>query len=116
MAKLVAYYSRADENYFGGKMQVITVGNTEKVARLIANLVHADLFKIEQKKPYSADYNTCIAEAKEDKKNNIRPELINLIDNIDEYDERKFILSAHMRAVDFQVRKTILKMLHAAQM
>lgn len=87
MAKLVAYYSRADENYFRGKMQVIKVGNTEKVAKLIAKLVHADLFKIEQKKPYSADYNTCIAEAKEDKKNNTRPELTNLIDSIDEYDE-----------------------------
>lgn len=61
MAALVAYYSRADENYFGGKMSYIQVGNTEKVAKLIAKETGADLFHIEQKKPYAADYNTCIA-------------------------------------------------------
>ena len=31
MAKLVAFYSRADENYFGGAIKSIKVGNTEKV-------------------------------------------------------------------------------------
>lgn len=30
MAKLIAYYSRADENYFGGAMGYIEVGNTKK--------------------------------------------------------------------------------------
>ena len=68
-------------------MQVIKVGNTEKVAKLIAKLVHADLFKIEQKKPYSADYNTCIAEAKADLQRNARPEVLNLPDDLDIYDE-----------------------------
>ena len=28
MAKLVAFYSRADENYFGGAYRYIEVGNT----------------------------------------------------------------------------------------
>ena len=28
MAKLVAFYSRADENYFGGSMKYIQIGNT----------------------------------------------------------------------------------------
>ena len=55
MAKLVAFYSRADENYFGGSMQYIKVGNTEKVAKMIAEITGADMFKIEQKVPYAAD-------------------------------------------------------------
>ncbi len=67
MAKLVAFYSRADENYFGGSMKYIQIGNTEKAAKMIADMTGADLFKIEQKIPYAADYNTCIAQAKEDK-------------------------------------------------
>ena len=29
MAKLVAFYSRAEENYFGGDLKYIEVGNTE---------------------------------------------------------------------------------------
>lgn len=87
MAKLVAFYSRADENYFGGSMKYIEVGNTEKAAKMIAELTGADLFKIEQKVPYAADYNTCIAQAKKDKQEGARPELISLPNNLDAYDE-----------------------------
>ena len=87
MAKLVAFYSRADENYFGGSMQYIKVGNTEKVAKMISEITGADMYKIEQKIPYAADYNTCIAEAKKDLQANARPELVNMIDSIDQYDE-----------------------------
>ena len=87
MAKLVAFYSRADENYFGGFMQYIKVGNTEKVAKMIAEITGADMYKIEQKVPYAADYNTCIAEAKKDLQAHARPELVNRIDSLDQYDE-----------------------------
>lgn len=53
MAKLVAFYSRADENYFSGSYRYVTMGNTEKVAKMIAEATGADLFKIEQKVPYA---------------------------------------------------------------
>ena len=66
MAKLVAFYSRADENYFGGQYRCIEVGNTEKAANIIAQIIGADLFQIRQKVPYSADYDTCVAEARKD--------------------------------------------------
>ena len=32
---LIAYFSRADENYFGGAMRYVKVGNTEIVAGII---------------------------------------------------------------------------------
>ena len=41
MAKLVAFYSRADENYFGGQHHYIKVGNTEKAAKMIAQITGA---------------------------------------------------------------------------
>ena len=87
MAKLIAFYSRADENYFGGSKKYIKVGNTEKAANMIAELTGADLFKIEQKIPYAADYDTCIAQAKKDKQENARPELVSLPEDLDDYDE-----------------------------
>ena len=87
MKKLVAYYSRAGENYFGGAYRVIPVGNTEKAAQKLAALTGADLFKIEQKVPYSDDYRTCVAEAKRDFDANARPELATLPDNLNAYDE-----------------------------
>ena len=87
MAKLVAFYSRADENYFGGSMRYIEVGNTEKVARMIAELTGAKLLKLEQKVPYAADYNTCITQAKKDLQTKARPELVSLPESLEPYDE-----------------------------
>ena len=87
MAKLIAFYSRADENYFGGNMKYIEVGNTEKAAKMIAKLTGADLFRIEQKKPYSANYRACVEQARKDKQENARPELVSLPENFDQYDE-----------------------------
>lgn len=86
MAILVAYYSRAGENYFGGQYRNIDIGNTEKAANMIAALTNGDLLKIEQKIPYSENYQSCIAQAKHDLQNKARPELINLPDNLDKYD------------------------------
>lgn len=62
MAKsLIIYFSRADENYAVG---YIDKGNTEIVAEYVRDMTGADMFKAEPLVPYSADYNTCIEEAK----------------------------------------------------
>lgn len=87
MAKLVAFYSRADENYFSGSYRYITIGNTEKVAKMIAEATGAELFKIEQKVPYAKDYDTCIAQAKKDLQAKARPELVSMLESLDGYDE-----------------------------
>ena len=47
MAKLIAYYSRAGENEFGGAYRYDADGNTEKAAKILAELTGGDLFKIE---------------------------------------------------------------------
>ena len=87
MAKtLIAFFSRADENYFGGAMRYVKVGNTEIVVDLMKDLIDADTFKIEMKNPYSPVYMTCIEEAKADLRARARPELTNYPDSIDEYD------------------------------
>ncbi len=87
MAKtLIAFFSRADENYFGGAMRYVTVGNTEIVVNGMKEMIEADTFKIEMKKPYSPVYMTCIDEAKKDLRVDARPELTNYPDSIDAYD------------------------------
>lgn len=87
MAKtLIAFFSRADENYFGGAMRYVKVGNTEIVCDIIKKLIPADSFKIEMKEPYSPVYMTCIDEAKKDLRANARPELVSYPDSIDGYD------------------------------
>lgn len=85
--KLIAFYSRADENYVNGLIKTLQVGNTEVAAGIIKELTGADLFKIEQVQPYAKNYNECIEQARADQRSNARPELKKYPGNIDGYDE-----------------------------
>lgn len=82
---LIAYFSRADEKYFGGAIRYVQKGNTEIVCEKIKELIEADTFRIEMKHPYSPAYLTCIDEAKKDLKENARPELVSIPKSIDNY-------------------------------
>ena len=87
MAKnLIAFYSRADENYVSGMLRKLEVGNTEVAAGFIEKWIDADVFKIEQQQAYAKDYNTCIAQAQEDQKRDARPELKAYPESIDGYE------------------------------
>ena len=83
---LVAFYSRADENYVNGQLKMLETGNTEIAAGIIAGLTGADRFKIEQAKPYAKGYNECIAEAQADQRRDARPELKTYPETLHGYD------------------------------
>jgi len=83
--KLVAFYSRADENYVSGMIKTLDIGNTEIAAGIIAKLIGADTFKIEQAQPYSQNYNECIAQAQADQNRNARPELKAYPETLEQY-------------------------------
>ena len=80
---IIIYFSRADENYSVG---YIDKGNTEVIAEYIKAITGADMFKVERKIPYAKDYQTCIEEAKKEQQENARPELLNTLNNIDDYE------------------------------
>ena len=83
---LIAFFSRADENYFAGAMRYVKVGNTEIVCHLMKDMIDADTFKIEMKTPYSPVYMTCIEEAKQHLREKARPELVSYPDSINGYE------------------------------
>ena len=87
MSTLIAFYSRAGENYFGGAYRRVNTGNTEKAAGMIAELTGGELFRIEQAQPYSDNYQTCVKQAKQDLRNHARPALAALPESLDGYDE-----------------------------
>lgn len=87
MAKtLVIYYSRTGENYVNGSIQNLAKGNTEIVAEYIAGAVDADLFHVKTVKEYDADYYACIEDAKRELQEDARPELVEPLDSVAEYD------------------------------
>lgn len=83
---LIVFYSRAGENYVGGQIKDLETGNTETAALMIQRITNADIFKIEQKKPYSKRYNDCIEQARADQKNDARPEIKSKPESLDGYD------------------------------
>ncbi len=81
---LVAYFSRTGEQYSVGN---IKEGNTYIVAKMIADKTKADLFEIKVKTDnYPTRYDALTEYAKNEKKQNLRPEIIGNIDNFNDYD------------------------------
>ena len=84
---LVAYFSRAGENYFGGAIKSVAVGNTEICADLIKQAFpDADLFKIEMAAPYADNYRKCVSQVTADMMLHKRPALTALPESIAAYD------------------------------
>ena len=86
MKSLVIYFSHTGENYMSDGIRNIDKGNTEIVADTIRDLTGADLFKVEPVNGYPYDYHECCDVAKKEIENNMRPEIKNKLDNIDDYD------------------------------
>jgi flavodoxin len=86
MSSLVIYFSRSGENYFGGELKNIEKGNTEVIAEYIQEFTGADLFKVEPKVEYPADYMKCIDVAKKEQQDDARPAVKQALESIDGYD------------------------------
>ena len=80
---LVAFFSRADENYSVG---TIEVGNTQILAEFIADEVGADSFHIETVTPYPKGYDDCCDVAKQELNDKARPEIQGGVENMEQYD------------------------------
>ena len=93
---LVAYLSRAGENYNVGETRegsasaayagYIEKGNTAMMAAMIAETTGADLFEIRTATPYPDDYASMLRVAQEELDSDARPELTETVENMDDYD------------------------------
>ncbi len=93
---LVAYLSRAGENYNVGETRegsasaayagYIEKGNTAMMAAVIAGATGADLFEIRTATPYPDDYASMLQVAQEEIDSDARPELAEAVENMDDYD------------------------------
>ena len=79
---LIVVFSRADENYGVGHIEV---GNTMKLAQIIAEKTGSEIFEVKPSKPYPAKYDDCIDVAKREQNQNARPAIVQDKD-ISEYD------------------------------
>lgn len=61
-------------------------GNTKEMASYIAEQTNGELFEIQPKTPYPEDYQKTGDIAKEERDSNARPEILNMPEDISEYD------------------------------
>ena len=83
---LIAYFSRAGNNYVAGNIVDLPVGNTAVIAKMIREMTGGDLFHIEAVKPYPQDYTETTDVAKEELRAKARPELVRRPKTMDPYD------------------------------
>lgn len=79
---LVAFFSRAGENYAVGN---VSEGNTGIVAGIIAEETGSDLFRIETKEPYPEQYGLCVKISIQEKRTDARPDIKGDI-RVEDYD------------------------------
>ena len=82
---LLAYFSRAGENYHHGGRRDLTRGNTEVLATMIAELTQVDLHRIEASDPYPHDYDATVSRNVTEQNDDAQPDIANPLASIDGY-------------------------------
>lgn len=89
---LVAYFSWADNAILADDVDAVTSpsvippGNVQRLAVWVQEETGGDLFSIRVTDPYPSDWDDCLARANEERGDNARPELVENVDNLDQYD------------------------------
>lgn len=83
---LLAYFSRAGENYYYGGRTHLEVGNTEVLAGMLSRLIRCDVYRIEPVDPYPDDYLATVARNVREQVADSRPAIINPLASIEPYD------------------------------
>ncbi|WP_020574489.1 flavodoxin [Actinopolymorpha alba] len=83
---LLAYFSRAGENYYNGGRRNLKVGNTEMLAEMISDLVDCNVHRIEPADPYPQGYDATVARNVEEQDADARPKIANPLNSMTDYD------------------------------
>ena len=83
---LIAYFSRAGENYYYGGRRDLKTGNTQALAATIRKHIAADVYRIHAADPYPHDYEATVARNVREQNADARPRIANPLKSIDDYD------------------------------
>jgi hypothetical protein len=70
---LLAFFSRPGENYHYGGRTHLQVGNTERVAEMIANTINVDVYRIRATNAYPDEYDATFERNVVEQQSNSRP-------------------------------------------
>jgi len=112
---LLAYFSRAGENYYNGGRRTLSVGNTTVVAEMIRAAIGCDVYRINAADPYPDSYDATVARNVREQDANARPEIADPLPSLAGYDtvllgspiwnvRAPMIMSTFTEALDFTGR------------
>jgi flavodoxin len=85
-AVLLAYFSRAGENYYYGGRTNLEVGNTELLAEMISERIECDVHRILAAEPYPDDYSETVERNVREQDADARPAIAGPPPSIEAYD------------------------------
>lgn len=89
---LVAYFSWAENAILAHDVDAVTSpsvippGNVQQLAGWVQEENGGDLFSIRVTDPYPSDWDKCLSRANQERSDNVRPELVENVDNLEQYD------------------------------
>lgn len=83
---LLAYFSRAGENYWYGDRKFLETGNTHRLAEMIGDRIDCDVYRIEAAEPYSERYDPTVERNTEEQDDDARPAIANPVPDLSGYD------------------------------
>jgi flavodoxin len=83
---LLAYFSRAGENYYYGDRINLEVGNTEIVATIIPSILRVDVYRINAADPYPASYDATVQRNVREQDDEARPAIADPLPALGSYD------------------------------
>lgn len=89
---LVAYFSWADNAILADDVDAVTSpsviapGNVQQLASWVQEQTGGELFSIRVTDPYPSDWDDCLTRANQERRNDARPELVENVENLEDYD------------------------------
>jgi flavodoxin len=83
---LLAYFSRAGENYWNGGRRFLQTGNTEVLAGMIGDRIDCEVYRIDAAEPYSDRYDPTVERNTREQDSNARPQIATTVPDLSAYD------------------------------
>jgi flavodoxin len=83
---LLAYFSRPGENYWYGDRRDLEIGNTEVLARMIAERTGCNVYRVDAADPYPDSYDDTVARNVREQDDDARPAIANPLPDFGCYD------------------------------
>jgi flavodoxin len=83
---LLVHFSRAGENYWEGGRRDLEVGNTKRLAQMIAERIDCDEFEILAADPYPEAYDPTVERNQGEQNNDARPGIAGELPDVSGYD------------------------------